>query len=620
MVVPGLPSMLFNRFQLAGKRLRVAICHVVLGLFCCLTLQGAEVTATLNPASVPAGEGAQLSIKILNGDVTAIKAPEVPGLILNGPNQGRQLSIVNGVRTSATTLSYAVGSMTAGEYDIPSFTVTVDGAEVQTQAFKITVTPSAAQTPAGLPNSGGGQPPAAPSSSPGQENRGFLTVDFAGKERKHAWVGEIAPVRIQAWLPADSRVSLTAPLQPAGSSFTLHNLSPQPHQDQQVQDGKRYLVVTWFGGLSATKAGSAPPDLSMKISLQIPDPSGARQSTGDPFMDQFLGRRMIQKEVELRSKTDDSAKLEIRPLPKEGRPVGFEGAVGKFRFGAVNLPGQWKTGEPQQIGCEVTGEGNFNLLQQPALQSSKDWKSYSGQSTFAAKDAASFSGITTFRFNQVPRQAGPQEVHLSISYFDPDEAAYKTAVSPSQTVEVTGADLPPEPVATAQAAPSNAPPPSPALAPQRAREGLNANLTPLVWRRTFRIFLTVISSALLAAFLLHASRSYWQNPQRRAQAASEKALRAAMREADGFAARGDVTGFFAASRRALQVRLGTLWQRPAPAITLTDVSHRLPLDSTIVTFFEEADRQEFSPRPTVTAAELPSWRLRLEHALTTFPS
>ena len=127
-------------------------------------------------------------------------------------------------------------------------------------------------------------------------------------------------------------------------------------------------------------------------------------------------------------------------------------------------------------------------------------------------------------------------------------------------------------------------------------------------------------TALFAGFFYRIILTRWQNPRRLAQAASAKALRAAMREAEGFAARGDVPGFFAASRRALQVHLATLWQRPASAITLADVTRQLPPDSAIVSFFLEADCQEFSPQPTLSPAELPSWRLRLEQALTSFPA
>ena len=601
-------------YRTLSKPLIFLIC--LLGLSLAPALQSAEVTATLSKESVPAGEGANLTIRITNGNATALNAPDVPNLILNGPSQGRQVSVINGVTTSSTTLSYAVGSMTPGEYQIPPFSITVDGVEMQTQAFKLTVTPSAAGAPAGLtPGSNPGQP-AAPAPEAGDKNFGFLTVAFAGKDRKHAWVGEIAPVRIQAWLPADTRVSLNSPLQPQGSAFTLHNLSDQPQQETQIQNGKRYTVVTWYGGLSATKAGTSPPDLGMKISVQVPDPANRRQSVGDPFFDQFLGRAMIQKEVELQSKTDESANLEIRPLPAEGRPGDFDGAVGKFAFGRTTIPTTWKTGEPQQIAAEVQGEGNFNLLKQPTLKSNHDWKSYDGQSTFAARDAASFSGQTTWRFSQVPRQAGPQQVQLAFSYFDPDLASYQTVETPPQSINVNGADLPADTEAPVRESLPPATPPPPALAPQRVREGFGTSLTPLAWRTSFRRLLGLCGAGVLVGLILPPLLLRLRDPQRLARERAASELKKAMQEAVSYSYRGDVPGFFAAARRALQIRLAARCQRPAPSITLADVTRQLPSDSPVIGIFREADRLEYSRTESLPSAELPAWRTRLEQALT----
>jgi hypothetical protein len=576
----------------------------------------AEISATLTPESVPAGVGAELMITVNYGSITKFSAPEVPGLIMNGPIKGFSADNSTGVFISIRTFQYFVGSNTVGEYDIPPFTLTVDGVEVQTQPLKLKVTTSASQAPAGLPpGASGGQTPAAPVPVAGEPNMGYLTIDPAGKQRRHAWVGEIAPVRIQAWLPADVRPTQSAPVQPRGSSFTLHNLSPQPQQSLEVHEGKRYLVVTWYGGLSATKAGSSPPDLSMKINIQIPDPSGQRQRSGDPFIDQFLGARMIQKEVELHSKTDASANLEIRSLPKEGRPDNFEGAVGKFAFGRTQIPGQWKTGEPQQIGAEIDGEGNFNLLKQPTLKSDRDWKSYEGQSSFTAKDVVSFTGTSTFRFSQVPRQAGPQQVRLAFSYFDPDRAAYQTVETPPQAIEVTGVDLPPEPAAPVAESAAPPVPAAPALAPQRSRPGFAGNLTPPNQRSFFTFLKWISGTVIVISVCYQPLRRRLGDPRRRARAAAEQALRQAMGEAESAAARSDVPGFFAAARRAIQARLAQLWQRPASAITLADVTRHLAADSPVIALFQEADRQEFSPVGSLPAAELSAWRTRLEQAL-----
>ena len=161
---------------------------------------------------------------------------------------------------------------------------------------------------------------------------------MADAERKHVYVGEIAPVRIRAWLPLDARAQLRSGVQPEGKAFTLHNVSDQPQQTQETKDGKRYLVVTWFGGVSATKAGKYPISLSLDATVAVRDKSTPqpRRRMGGPFDDPFfdnvfdnLNAQMVQKDVTLKSKDED---IEVLPLPTEDKPAGFTGAVASSRW------------------------------------------------------------------------------------------------------------------------------------------------------------------------------------------------------------------------------------------------------------------------------------------------
>lgn len=615
---PGPANSAVRAMAGGASRLHALLLALVILTSLTSVVPAAEITASLDRRSVPAGEGARFSIRIENGSVTAAKPPDVPNLIIRGPGTARQMSMINGVTTSSLTLTYQIGSMTAGEYQIPGFTLTVDGAEVVTDPMVLTVTPSAAQNPAGLP---GGNQPAGPQPSPApppaaDQNTGFLTVELANNGRKHVWVGEIAPVRIKAWIPNGSRASLASKIQPKNSSFTLHNLSDDPQQNEERLNGRKWLTVTWFGGISATKPGTYAPELGLRASVMVPDTSGGGR-TGDPFFDQFI-QPTVRKDIELTSAADDSAKLEIRPLPETGKPAGFSGAVGRFAFGKSVIPPTWNTGEPQQIQAEVTGSGNFQLLSQPVLLPGDNWKSYQGQSDFTPRDAASFSGSTAFRFNQVPRQPGRQEVHLEFAYFDPETGEYKIASSPVQSVEITGAAAPDS---AALAAETTIPVPAKsaedplAPSPPRSADSATRSLVPFAFRPGFQALLISSVLAMVAGLGIRLTRARLHDPLRLAAASRAQALRAALSEADQLAGRGDVPGFFAAARRALQVRLAALWQQPPQAITLADIARRLPADSPVLEFFREADRQEFSRLPQNPGQDLPAWRQLLERAL-----
>jgi hypothetical protein len=93
----------------------------------------------------------------------------------------------------------------------------------------------------------------------------------------------------------------------------------------------------------------------------------------------------------------------------------------------------------------------------------------------------------------------------------------------------------------------------------------------------------------------------------------EKATREALEAAGKCAADKDVAGWFASARLAIQQQLGALWNQPAQAITLAEVTARIPNDSPVARFFQEADRYEYSRQST--GEILPQWRSLLEEAM-----
>jgi hypothetical protein len=584
------------------------------------TASAAEVKATLDRDSVPAGSGAILEIKISGGTVQRPNIPAIENFIVQPHGQQTKIEMFNGVTSQSITFTYAVGANVPGDYEIPAIPITVGGNPLSTQPLKLKVLDSGAtQPPAGIPPTPPGQQPAPDEAADTGENRfGFLTVELADNERKHAYVGEIAPVRIRAWLPADSRANLRSGIQPEGKAFTLHNVSNRPQQTQEMKDGKRYLVVTWFAGISATKAGKYPASLSVNATVAVSDtsaPKQARRRTGGPFDDPFFDNvfdqvPMIQKDVTLKSVDQE---IEIRPLPTEGKPAGFTGAVGDFKFEGVQIPSNWNTGDPQQILAKISGTGNFALMKAPDLSPADAWKTYSGKDEFTAGDVASFSGSKTFQFSAVPRKGGEQELKLEFSYFDPAAGAYKTIATAPQKIDVKGADMVEVETAASPAVKEPNKKKNPALVGQRADLSPIRSLTPLIAQPVFYQILLASGGLCILGGVLALLRKRCGDPRRQALAAMEAATREALDAAGKCAATKDVAGYFAAARLAIQQRLGSMWNQPPQAITLAEVSTRIPEESPIVRFFREADLQEYNRQSS--GEVLPQWRTLLDEAM-----
>ncbi|RPJ34782.1 MAG: protein BatD [Verrucomicrobiaceae bacterium] len=609
---------MISRKKLLGRRLPGFLAVALwLAIFTGSWVSGAEVVAELDRDSVPAGNGSVLTLRVSGARAAQPVIPEVENLIVNPRGQSHEMRMVNGRTTVSVTYNYVVGSNVPGDYEIPAIRVVVDGAELLTEPLKLKVLDAgAAQPPAGMPPQAPGAGEDESTTDEGDEKRfGFLTVELAANNRKHAYVGEIAPVRIRAWLPENSRAQLRSGIKPESKAFTLHNVNDRPQQSTEIRDGKRYTVVTWYGGMSATKAGKHPASLSLDAVVAVRDASAPRRRRGGPFDDPFFDHifddihaPMIQKEVTLKS---DDQEIEVRSLPTDGRPDGFSGAVGNFQFDRVEVPDEWVTGEPRQIGARIAGSGNFALMNAPEMVPEDVWKSYPGKGDFAPGDEASFSGSKTFRFNAMPRRGGEQEVSLEFSYFNPDKAEYQTLTSPRQKIQVTGADL-------AEDAPETAPvatePEKPTGLPigQHLQWTNPGPLVPLVSRSGFVPLLG--TAALMAA--LGGVLAWWRarrnDPRRIAAAEVERISCEALRSAKQCAATGDATGFFAAARLAIQQRLGMRWNQAARAITLAEIEARLPGDSPVAAFFREADHHAYHPTPG--GQVLPRWQKLLDEA------
>ena len=603
--------------------------HQFIRLTClCLVLLGshslcraAEVTARLSQDTAKVGEGVTLSLRITGGHSSQPVMPEIENLIIQLSGQSQQLQTINGKTSSSLTLNYVVGSNIAGEYEVPPIEITVGAEKISTPPLKLKVFADVAtQLPNGITPNSAASPQRSPAAA--EDQFGFLTIELATNERKHVYVGEIAPVRIRAWLPVDSRASLTSAIQPEGKAFTLHNVTQSPEQTREEKDGKTYLVATWYGGMSATKAGTYPAALSLNATVAVRDaasPNQARRRSGpfgDPFFDSAfdqMNARYIEKQVKLASKDQ---KIEVRPLPKEGRPENFTGAVGEFKLEPSKLPALWQTGEPQRIIASVSGSGNFSLMKAPELNPSEVWKTYDGKDEFTPSDQASFAGTKKFQFSAVPRKGGEYEVNMEMSYFDPTAGEYKTILSPAAKMQIAGADLvetQEEPASAVISPPTKV---EERLAAQKFSNKKGAPLIPLVSRREFIPLLTAALALTCIGGGLEWYKRRQNDPQRRAKLASKKAQQLALQAAATSAAAMDAMGFFTAARRAIQEHLGLLWDQAPQAITLAEVSERLPADSPVIGLFREADSYEYG-RQQASAESFPKWKKSLDQALQT---
>jgi hypothetical protein len=153
-----------------------------------------------------------------------------------------------------------------------------------------------------------------------------------------------------------------------------------------------------------------------------------------------------------------ATEMQVKPLPVDGRPRDFSGAIGKFEFDAQGTPDRVKIGEPVSMKLTIKGRGNFDRIGQPPLDDPAGWTTYSAKQQFEPSDASGTSGVKTFELPVTPTAKKITVPVFSFSFFDPEEGKYVTLKSVAAPLTVEGEPIP---ISSAQQ-----PPPAPPVPPK----------------------------------------------------------------------------------------------------------------------------------------------------------
>jgi len=140
--------------------------------------------------------------------------------------------------------------------------------------------------------------------------------------------------------------------------------------------------------------------------------------------------------------TGEAGSVEIAPLPKEGRPADFGGAVGAFKVSAQIQPREIALGEVLSLELTIEGKGNLDQFDPP------QWKAIGGFRVISVADRKE-EGARTLTYTLTPTNQRIFEVPaISFDYFDPaPPAGYKVAqTKPVEVVVTAGGVAQPPPV------------------------------------------------------------------------------------------------------------------------------------------------------------------------------
>ena len=129
----------------------------------------------------------------------------------------------------------------------------------------------------------------------------------------------------------------------------------------------------------------------------------------------------------------------VLPLPIEGRPSDFSGAVGEFTIATVAGIQGLRTGNPFSVRVTIAGTGDLALLQPPAL--AIPWATVVSMPDSIMWDSTGtlMHGFKEFHWLVTPQSGGHRTIpQIRYSYFNPTTKTYATAVAAPIPVTIAG--------------------------------------------------------------------------------------------------------------------------------------------------------------------------------------
>ena len=322
--------------------------------------------------------------------------------------------------------------------------------------------------------------------------------------------------------------------------------------------------------LAAVKPGSfslsAEAPLSAKINKPSSEDLAIASQMGWPFV-QSLYNGIAPKDVTISS---PSSELKVLPLPNDGRPKDFSGAVGEFQVSTEISPARVAVGDPLTLRLHVSGSGNFDRVDSSMFDHLEHWKTYPPKSSFKASDTIGYKGDKVFEQPLIASQPGEKTIPaLDFNYFNPSTRQYERART--QPINV---------VVAASLSDSSLTAPGgsglPADMANRSAGGLRpdhphpqdtvSELRPLYFQATFLALPGTLALILAGSLLFvrpHAVR------------VTSKSAARALAELTSAARAGDVSAFLVLARTTLVQTLAARWHVSPEEITPAELHKRL---------------------------------------------
>lgn len=389
---------------------------VIVVLFIQTTLLAQEIKfeAKVSNSSIGLNERIQVSFTI-NQDGDNFQPPNFEGFrVVGGPLQATNFSWINGVKSFARTYTYYLLPTQKGTFIIKQGTIEYDGEIYKTVPVKVTVTDAI-------------DVPKDPNDPDFKAGEGIHLV--AEVSQANPYLNE--PVTVVYKLYFDPRFQVRNVQEvenPKYNGFYSQQINIEKLEAVQGKyNGQDYAMVLWRKVILYPQEAGAKPLEPLSINLDIDIPTGRRNFFLEPEY------KSISKIVSAGAKT-----INVKPLPEEGKPASFTGAVGKFDFAVIPSKTELRSGESLDLEISVSGTGNLKLFTIPKTEFPSAFEVFDPEHKEQVNTPLSgMNGKISDKYTIIPQFKGKYTIKpIEFTYFDLGTKSYKTITSKEVTINV----------------------------------------------------------------------------------------------------------------------------------------------------------------------------------------
>ena len=370
------------------------------------TAQDVSFRAEASAEEVEVGEQFSISYTIEGADFTGFRPPEFEGLqfLGRGNSESRSISGTGEIQVKKIFTFY-LAALSNGTYTIKPATLTVRNKTFNSKAVTIKVVDNASRGSSVTPNT---------------NNQNLPSDDVfirAYLDKKEAYVGEQVLLTFKLYTRYNIR-NYTPPTTNYDGFWKKDVTINRPQLQREVVNNKVYNTailhqVILFPQLAGNQSLN-PAEMSASVEVDF-----------------FRVRSINLKSNKLN--------IKIKPLPQQGKPEYFTGAVGSFNISANTSATNTTTDNPVTIAVKISGTGNLSLIEAPALDFAESWDIYEPEvSENITIQSGKLTGSKTFEFLAIPGEAGKlEQKEIKFAYFDPNTQRYVTRTAGLPSIQVT---------------------------------------------------------------------------------------------------------------------------------------------------------------------------------------